>query len=244
MGIFPIIMNIVQFWIIDSIVKANAQSASVALPSDSTRNSLADDEEPLFRASMDDDDDDHRPHDIENPPARSRSVSRERHISVPDEPKSDNASSATATASGSVTPKTIDVPSNPTAMHAYPPSLASTSTSPRSSRSPSSRATSRSPQPRLARRSPPPRLSYQPRTPQPLTFSPRDESSLPTHAPHKASEDHDEKWAAWDDADVNGWDDHNAEDGWGQQRLDARKSLAQNVWADDERESSVRISTR
>ncbi|KIP08330.1 hypothetical protein PHLGIDRAFT_69509, partial [Phlebiopsis gigantea 11061_1 CR5-6] len=58
MGVFPIIMNIVQFWIIDSIVKASAQSASVALPTDSTRNSLADDEEPLFRASMDDDDDD------------------------------------------------------------------------------------------------------------------------------------------------------------------------------------------
>lgn len=255
MGIFPIIMNIMQFWLIDSIVKASAHSTSVALPSDSIHSSLDPDQEPLFRASMDDEDDDHRPHDIENPPSssRSRSASKDRRLpSTPDEPKSSSASSATASASGSVTPKAVDMGSSPVTMHAYPPSLASASTSPRSSRSSSSRGASRSPQPKLYRRSPPPRLSYHPRSPQPLTFNSHEEYPLPQHPPppnHPGNlDDHDEKWAAWDDADANEWGRSEGEEDWTGQRTDGKKTGLQtglqNVWTDHEREESVRISTR
>jgi hypothetical protein len=73
MGLFPIIMNILQFWLIDSIVKASGQSDSLALPESGTSQ----DREPLFRASESDDEDDDtigRPkYDIENPPPQSES---------------------------------------------------------------------------------------------------------------------------------------------------------------------------
>ncbi|KAL4076349.1 vacuolar membrane protein-domain-containing protein [Scleroderma citrinum] len=62
MGIFPIIMNILQFWLIDSIVKANGTQFNS--PSAAARVSDARDREPLFR-SCDDGDDDIPPHDVE-----------------------------------------------------------------------------------------------------------------------------------------------------------------------------------
>lgn len=52
MGIFPIFMNIVQFWLIDSIVKASGTPVDPSRP----RYSDAQDHEPLFRPSADDDD--------------------------------------------------------------------------------------------------------------------------------------------------------------------------------------------
>jgi len=52
MGIFPIFMNILQFWLIDSIVKASTTS-DAARPS--PRNSDAGDREPLFNSPDDDD---------------------------------------------------------------------------------------------------------------------------------------------------------------------------------------------
>lgn len=253
MGIFPIIMNIMQFWLIDSIVKASAHPASVALPSDSARNSLDADQEPLFRASMDDEDEDPRPHDVENPPSppRSRSVSRDRLPLILEEPKSSNASSATASASGSVTPKVIDMGSNSVAMHAYPPSLASTSTSPRSSRSPPSRGASRSPQLKIYRRSPPPRLSLHPRPPQPFAFGSHEGSPLPQQPPRNhprdLADDHDEKWAAWDDADADDWARGGEGEDWAEQGIDTRKTGLQtglqNIWTDHQRENPVRISS-
>ena len=54
MGLFPIFMNVVQFWLIDSIVKAGG-NAEVALPFNQPDSS---DREPLFRSSDDDGDDD------------------------------------------------------------------------------------------------------------------------------------------------------------------------------------------
>ena len=51
MGLFPICMNVVQFWLIDSIVKAGG-SAGITLPADPA------DREPLFRSSSDSGDDD------------------------------------------------------------------------------------------------------------------------------------------------------------------------------------------
>jgi len=50
MGVFPIFMNVVQFWLIDSIVKASG-TAVITLPSDPA------DHEPLFRSSTDSSDD-------------------------------------------------------------------------------------------------------------------------------------------------------------------------------------------
>lgn len=60
MGIFPIIMNTLQFWLIDSIVKANGSQFNP--PFAAARNSDAQDREPLFR----DGGDDTLPHDVEN----------------------------------------------------------------------------------------------------------------------------------------------------------------------------------
>jgi len=59
MGLFPIFMNVVQFWLIDSIVKANG-NAEFALPFNQSDSS---DREPLFNSGDggdDDDDDDAR----------------------------------------------------------------------------------------------------------------------------------------------------------------------------------------
>ena len=48
MGIFPIIMNIVQFWLIDSIVKASVIAQDI--------ESVHQDRDPLFSAPAEDDD--------------------------------------------------------------------------------------------------------------------------------------------------------------------------------------------
>lgn len=65
MGVFPIIMNILQFWLIDSIVKASTEEP-LSLDSDAHDNL---DREPLFGAPSDDEDEDvgTQRHDIENP---------------------------------------------------------------------------------------------------------------------------------------------------------------------------------
>jgi len=54
MGLFPIFMNVVQFWLIDSIVKASG-NAGITLPSNQPDSS---DREPLFHTLDDDGDDD------------------------------------------------------------------------------------------------------------------------------------------------------------------------------------------
>ncbi|EKM59764.1 uncharacterized protein PHACADRAFT_170370 [Phanerochaete carnosa HHB-10118-sp] len=246
MGIFPIIMNVVQFWLIDSIVKASAQQASVALPSDSERGSVDEDTEPLFRTSEDDDNEGDRPYDVENPPTKphSRSVSRDSLTPrEPEEPKSSTASSATA--SGSITPKGVDMGPNALAMHAYPPSIASSwasSSSPsRLSRSPPSRGISISPQPRAHRQSPPPSLSLRPRSPQPFAYNPSDKP--PARDRHSIeTRNHDEKeWASWDD-ESSDWADRATDEAWIGHRLDAKKPVVHNVWADHQLDNSVRIS--
>ncbi|KAF9498810.1 hypothetical protein BDN71DRAFT_305920 [Pleurotus eryngii] len=72
MGIFPIAMNILQFWLIDSIVKASSTTSSLTPEIDVDGA----DREPLFRGSMDDEDDEGPGRDIENPRQRVRSPSR------------------------------------------------------------------------------------------------------------------------------------------------------------------------
>ena len=227
-------MNIIQFWLIDSIVKASAQSASVALPTHATDP----DQEPLFRGSLDDDEDDthSHPHDIENPPARSRSRSPSKDGRVSpseEEPKSSAATSVTAAASGSGTgtPKNVDENSLHTVVHAYPPSMASTSSSPASSR-PSSVS------PPKRRRSPPPPLVLQPQ-PQPAAPQPvapdADRQEAVEHV-------HDEKeWAAWDENDD--WADRVGEEDWTGKRLDARKAAVHETWtAEEQHPGTTRVS--
>ena len=70
MGIFPIMMNVIQFWLIDSIVKASDGDWNHSRVDANTLNSSDADREPLFHAPNDDDDDDDdaprvRPDDIE-----------------------------------------------------------------------------------------------------------------------------------------------------------------------------------
>ena len=68
MGFFPILMNVVQFWLIDSIVKAGG-IGSIALPSDSPDPA---DREPLFHSSTNptSEDDDSEVGDVIASPAK------------------------------------------------------------------------------------------------------------------------------------------------------------------------------
>ncbi|KAG0702407.1 vacuolar membrane protein-domain-containing protein [Suillus ampliporus] len=121
MGLFPIIMNILQFWLIDSIVKA---SSPVDLPINSPRTSDSHDREPLFRAPEDDEDEAHC--DIENPrPTYSRT------------PTGDDAKTLVASDdgkgkdSGTTSPITIAQSTNSSSLasHDYPPSSIGSSSS-------------------------------------------------------------------------------------------------------------------
>lgn len=139
MGIFPIIMNILQFWLIDSIVKAS--SSSDVLPTDSPRSSDAQDREPLFRET--DNDEDETRFDIENPkPIFLRTPTGDETIVASED--------AMGKYSGTTSPLTIpqSASSSTLASHDYPP------TSDGSSSSHSSRS-------RLKyKRSPPPPLEF------------------------------------------------------------------------------------
>ena len=171
MGLFPIMMNVVQFWLIDSIVKASAQNSSLALPTDSPRSSR--EEEPLFQAHSDDEDEDllpSRPHDIENPPIHSRSLSKSRSRSR--DPKLSISTGVSPISSHAASPsrKDLEHRASEISLHSYPPpgntsgtpSPASSSASISGSFSgTSSNGTKR------RRRSPPPPLHLQPRSPLP-----------------------------------------------------------------------------
>ncbi|KAG2343662.1 hypothetical protein BDR05DRAFT_883813 [Suillus weaverae] len=141
MGLFPIIMNILQFWLIDSIVKAS--STSVELPTSSPRMSDVHDREPLFRAPEDDEDDARC--DIENP--------RLTYIRMP---TGDDAETIVASEeskgkySGTTSPLSIPQSTTPSSLvpHDYPPSVGSLS-------SHSSRSRHK------YKRSPPPPLEFQ-----------------------------------------------------------------------------------
>jgi hypothetical protein len=221
MGIFPIIMNVLQFWLIDSIVKA---SAAVALPPDSRRSSFDEQErESLFVASDSEDDSGGRPrYDIENPRSLSRSSSRSHvhdnmksHLSVSDESKSAGSSS-----SGMAIESRDSI-----AMHAYPPSVASTSTY-HSSTPP----TGGSPKPTrraFRRRSPPPPLRLDP----PVLPAIGPSQVVPLLQPTKSTRSRDDggkraildesnqKWTeTWGDADD--WANRVGEEEWTGRRME------------------------
>jgi hypothetical protein len=116
LGIFPIIMNMIQFWIIDSIVKASGVQG-VSLDHEATDPLDHADREPLFHASDDDDDDNEGTatrYDIENPPTQdhpSRSPPPRRRDSHPSHPSGAPPTHKKGPSSGSME------------LHEYPPSL-------------------------------------------------------------------------------------------------------------------------
>lgn len=144
MGAIPIVMNVLQFWLIDSIVKASAYALA---PESSPRQSA--DREPLFNDTGDDDDEEgvvhsQSRHDIENPaPSGSRSRSISSRKSSVDEQKT--ISSRTST-------KSPEQQSD----HDYPSHTSSASPSGSSIRSYSRRPSTNSPAPKRKRSPPPP----------------------------------------------------------------------------------------
>ncbi|OSD04505.1 hypothetical protein PYCCODRAFT_1386616 [Trametes coccinea BRFM310] len=231
MGLFPILMNVVQFWLIDSIVKGSGNYAPLSLVADSPRGSMDPDSEPLFRGSEDDSDDDDgvRPrHDIENPRPVSRSRSRDVNR-LSGEPKSISSGTTTLIPSGSSTPvsKPIDTT---VASHAYPPTHANVSpNTPSSSVSSSSSASSlhssmsRS---RGRRRSPPPPLPLQTGK----ASYPNIEISRSAPPEEEDMAHDDEKWDAWGDDGVDDWAERVGEEEWTGRRLAAKKDAVDDAW--------------
>lgn len=241
MGIFPIIMNIVQFWLIDSIVKA-----SNAINLDSSSSDPNDDEhrEPLFGVPSDDEDDEaYKPGDIEDqrrnrysrsssesqPLSRDKSFSTE--ITVPDETKSTASTSNLALRDE----------------HSYPPSLSSSVTSAGSPNNDHLKVIK--PAKNLMkkkRRGPPAPILVQPvgqpaiNSPQPsaapaATSIPKEpvqqttEARPPTTVKQASTEPEPTEWAdSWDDADD--WATRVGEEEWTGRRLEDKKQTVNSVW--------------
>ncbi|KAJ7213718.1 vacuolar membrane protein-domain-containing protein [Mycena haematopus] len=220
MGIFPIIMNIVQFWLIDSIVKASGVALDPDAPDPLDR-------EPLFHDPDDEDEDEgvnvHAQTDIESHPrpvSRSLSPSSGRSVSsdklrTPLEPK----------ISGSSTP------GKPVDMHAYPPSIASSASS-------SSPPPPQAPVLREARKLKPKRRN----APSPITIrnnnrpavnsprpgptpksAPAPPAPEPAPAPIPPPTEPDVWGESWEDTDD--WADKVGEEDWTGRRLEEKKSV-------------------
>ena len=243
MGIFPIMMNILQFWLIDSIVKSSP-AASVALPTLTPRSS-ADGEhehEPLFHASSDDEDDDGAfpaHHDIENPRPRSRSHSIDSDRLVPDEPKSLGSGTSTAVGSSPGTPKgskPIDI-KREAEPHAYPPSLAGSSVLTASSSVASSSRLARSRSPKRKRSDPPPpALPLQPLSP-PVRRHTHNDSLTPKPERRQSHHEEEKEWGDWGE-EGDDWAERVGEEEWTGRRMEARKEEVDSVWAQHHRTTS------
>jgi len=237
MGLFPILMNILQFWLIDSIVKAS-QDSSVGLQSDSARPSYEDGQrEPLFGDDEDDDDDAAvlPRHDIENPRTRSRSRDENKRL-----PQDEQKSIASGVTTPGVSEGETSVP-----MHAYPPGIDSAGPGT------SSRKDSISPpgEPRLKyKRSMPAPLRLQ-SAHRPAINSPDQPStrSKPTPKPSIGSisttsvtktkaesilvaveQAQNKDWASWDDSDD--WANRVGEDDWTGKRIEHKKNELSEAW--------------
>ncbi|KAH7887363.1 vacuolar membrane protein-domain-containing protein [Phlebopus sp. FC_14] len=210
MGIFPIIMNILQFWLIDSIVKAS--NNSVTPHSDSPRHSDSQDRQPLFHSP--DDEDDIQPHDIE-------SVTRPSNSRIPsgDDVKTIVGSEddrSKASGSGSTTPLSFSKTTNQVA-HDYPPSSVGSSSIGGTSISSRSRP--------KYRRSPPPALELHSAY-SPAVNSPDPSSRRPSeHVDHE--NDSGEEFDAWEKDD---WADRIGEEEWTGRRLEEKKTFLSDRW--------------
>jgi len=225
MGIFPIIMNVLQFWLIDSIVKAS--SSAVALAIDASEDQ---DREPLFTGGSDDEDDDSdipQPHDLESQSQFSRATSITGDgkvnggMSTLEEPKTaDSTESYTPGTSSSST-------SHPIATHAYPPSINSVSSSPQSSIAPSIRKYKRAPPPPLSLR-----VQNEPviNSPQ-VSAAPQPTTPLPPAQPViqiRGNTDGNKDWESWEDSDD--WANRVGEEEWTGRRMDEKKNDLANAW--------------
>ncbi|KAI6135197.1 vacuolar membrane protein-domain-containing protein [Pisolithus thermaeus] len=143
MGIFPIIMNVLQFWLIDSIVKAN--TAQPSSHSSLQRNCDDRDREPLIGPS-EDDGDDVLQRDVEDVP-RPFSSRTSSHVTTMVGPEDDKSKTGSKSSPSSIS---FSGSNSPTA-HDYPPSSVGSS----SSGSISSRSRQKH------RASPPPSLEHQ-----------------------------------------------------------------------------------
>jgi len=205
MGIFPIIMNVLQFWLIDSIVKA---SGVVALPSDSSRNSFDDlAREPLFDTPSDDEDDSSinvQPrHDIENPPPQQSQPATEHSRTILPQPPENKAIAH----SSSDTSEPRDIP----VIHSYPPSVASTSTT--RSASPPFVKPQHLPK-QFKRRPPPPPLD--------LESPSHPAANIPAAVREVEKQDlADDASREWDNSwgDSDDWANRDEEDDWTEQRI-------------------------
>lgn len=131
MGIFPIAMNILQFWLIDSIVKAS--SGPVALEADVEEIATAHpDREPLFNAPSDDeDDDDHHHRRLRRPGDLENQLDRHTDHSSLGSPTKSYATTGITTPDDDER-KSLNykpVTEEPVESHSYPPSLSNSFTS-------------------------------------------------------------------------------------------------------------------
>ncbi|KAH7923663.1 hypothetical protein BV22DRAFT_1130483 [Leucogyrophana mollusca] len=218
MGLFPIIMNVLQFWLIDSIVKAS--SGSDILPSSSPRDSDAQDREPLFRSGDDDDDSPVVRHDLENPPqpscSRTQSGDDIKTVVGSEESKS--------VFSGVATPLTISDRPTSLAAHDYPPESAGSSLSRASSSSSRSR--------HKYKRSPPPPLEFHlPHAPAINSPDPprsgRHDSQRHSLASTPAAESNSDHGSSWEKDD---WADRVGEEEWTGRRQERKKGALSQAW--------------
>jgi hypothetical protein len=220
MGIFPILMNILQFWLIDSIVKASGVALDLDSPDPLDR-------EPLFGAPDDDDEDDDgvaervdahaQNQDIESHPraraaSPSPSTSSDKQLRTPLEYKSAGSSS----------------PSQPVDMHAYPPSLTSSASSlgsPPHSAPPLREAKKLKPK----RRSPPSPIHIR-TVNRPAVNSPRPTpktAPVPVPVPAPAPAPAPVEEAAWGDSwdDTEDWANKVGEEDWTGRRMEEKKGV-------------------
>jgi hypothetical protein len=208
MGVFPIIMNILQFWLIDSIVKASA-SEPVALDVESG-DGYDEDREPLFRAPEDSENDGAvARHDIENPspPRRSRSKSRSLSNDKPVVSDSGLSTPEEIKTTGSTTPAAA------ADRHEYPPSLSSSIASASTMESAQSvrEAT---------------KLNKKRPTLSAIRVSSANKTPLGTEP---VVAEHADEWGdSWEDS--NDWADRVGEEDWTGRRLEHKRDIVRNTW--------------
>lgn len=244
MGIFPVVMNVLQFWLIDSIVKA---SEAVKLFDEERPDHDA--HEPLFRASEDNDDDDEAGARHADHGRQPRSMSRS--ISPPPPRKPEDKSNFTPQESKSIASSSSrnDLPNDQESRdHAdglsYPPSLSSSLTSADSSPSTSFSHHSTPSSSRSKRRRSPPRaldihVVHQPAINSPVFSAPPLEPTMRTsveipsvqkQAPRVAQAPSANDWdAGWAD-DAQDWADHVGEEEWTGRRLETVKAGLKDGW--------------
>ncbi|KAF5388044.1 hypothetical protein D9615_000704 [Tricholomella constricta] len=218
MGLFPIMMNILQFWLIDSIVKASSKS-SLALNEEGADRYTPQDREPLFHAPSDDEDDSpYRPNDIENARSHPPPTGRDKPLtgaSTPEEYKSGASS-----------------PDEP-ADHSYPPNPASGSSSRSVTPKPANNLLKKA-----KRRAAPAPLSLQTINP-PAVNSPSitPAQQAMSHIPLipqpvrkvEVVDQSVDNWAeTWDDSDD--WANRVGEEDWTGRRVEQKKNTLHTAW--------------